>query len=876
MTLDKDMKELTMDYTYIDFRQKLDTIFTTYNTKSATVYLTSNGGKTVTTYGEIKAGAENLEYMLKKHGLCRADRIAIIAKHSVFATLAVVSLTYLGYTIVVLDAALPIEEQNRLLKKVDARAIFTTPEIYYALNREFLSLIPVFCICEKENSYELFADAYNGQSRFNTIPTAEDVIAVIFSSGTTGSMKGIEITYTSIIKAYECMIEYTSLNENMRFFNVLPINHIAGFSTAISCSLCGAEMGFVPEVNARYLSYGFINYNPSGFIMVPKVYEVIKDKIEVATRKNPLIHMYFQTMMMLSGFIRKTTGFKMTFCLRPIIKRAMGKNIAICGCGTAPCSEDVIQFYLHLGLDFVNVYGATETGFPITAMNWKKDKYLTKSAGSVYQFPEIKIEIDHPDENGIGEILVKSPLAMKGYFNDPKLTRDAFNDRHFFKTGDLGYIDENGYLNITGRSKEAILLRSGKKVSPSDIDKYYQKICSRNCLIASCGVPVADAGYDEIHLFLEAPELTEIQKKQLKEELLRKSKQTGAVYQISYIHFVDKIPITSVGKVKRYLLRDSINIETACDNHQKVQVENKTILETVITLIQKCVGNSEVIYENSDLEYDLGIDSLTMMEVCNEIEETFGIFIGDYLDSIHRVSDIVDFLEQNEKNGKHEIIERDNTLKDFPVKKRWYHKAIFNVAGWLTTHLWKLEVEGVENIPIGTNYVVCANHQSHLDGISVWKAMRGKRPELESIGCMAANEHMGRWINRLFMNDLGGIPVDREHNTTPAIRRTIECLESGKYCILIHPEGTRTRTGKMNVFKKGAADIAIKSKRPILPVRLEGTYDILPPGKYFPKLICRKPFGRCVIKVRFGKPIYPTGENAKSMMEKVEGTIRNL
>ncbi len=114
-------------------------------------------------------------------------------------------------------------------------------------------------------------------------------------------------------------------------------------------------------------------------------------------------------------------------------------------------------FYLNLGIDFVNVYGATETGFPITAANCN-DKYPTEGAGNVNQFPEISVIIDNPDNNGIGEIRVKTPLIMGGYYKDnEELTATAFDDNGYFKTGDCGYIDKKGNLFCDRQIKKKAL-----------------------------------------------------------------------------------------------------------------------------------------------------------------------------------------------------------------------------------------------------------------------------------------------------------------------------------------------------------------------------------------------------------------------------------
>lgn len=257
--------------------------------------------------------------------------------------------------------------------------------------------------------------------------------------------------------------------------NVLPSNHIAGYSSSTSVFLSGGEMGFTADLSAIGLAQAFLRYNPTNFIIVPQIYEIIMRKIQSAIKSKPwFVRRYAKSAMFFSKYVRKITGIKLRALTKPIWKAALGCNMKICGCGTVPCSSEVMSFYLNLGIDFVNVYGSTETGFPITATNCN-DKYANSGTGSVFQFNEIKIKINNPDKDGVGEIRVKSPLMMLGYFKDTERTNASFDENGFFKTGDCGYVDKKGNLFIIGRIKEAILLRNGKKYRPLPLTKSIKK-----------------------------------------------------------------------------------------------------------------------------------------------------------------------------------------------------------------------------------------------------------------------------------------------------------------------------------------------------------------------------------------------------------------
>ena len=436
-----------MKSTYQDYKTRLEYSFSKYSQKGAVTCLNKSGIERTLTYYELLGIMQELEKKLGEAELVRADRVAVISKHTPEAVVLNLALAYLGYTAVLLDAGLPKEEIDRLVTYADVAAVFTTEEVYHSLGEGMRSDIPGFCM-QNGFVYELFEDSVRTCTKEVAESRCTETIAIIFSSGTTAQMKGVMVTYHSILYAHKYMLQYTNLNSEATFLDVLPSNHIAGYSSAMSCFLTGTELGFISDMSAENLLSGFLNYKPTNFIMIPKVYEVMKNKIEDAIEKKPTpVKWYAKTAMKLCGSVREKTGVKLRFLTKPIWKAALGSNMKICGCGTLPCSEELMRFYLNLGIDFVNVYGATETGFPITAANCN-DKYPIYGTGNVGQFEEVEIEIHEPDSEGIGEIRVKTPLIMKGYFKEPELTKQSFDEKGYFKTGDLGYVDATGNLYV--------------------------------------------------------------------------------------------------------------------------------------------------------------------------------------------------------------------------------------------------------------------------------------------------------------------------------------------------------------------------------------------------------------------------------------------
>jgi len=542
---------------YWNFISRVDDICKQYSEKVAIVYMRNDGSKTNFTFREIKDSVLKAKALFERVGLQNGDRVSIIAPHSPFAIMAGLSLAYSNLTSVLIDASLPKEEVNRLLKFSDVRAVFTTPSLISSINSALIADIPVFNILSFEKSLTLFDDSVKSVSKSKTIDPHDDVIAIFYSSGTTTAMKGIMTTYNTLNNANKLYFINSGLKPDFETLLIFPFSHMAGYSIFKQYFLTGCKIGMIEDVDAQKIAKGLIDFNPTTFGIVPRVYEVIENKIrqEIKNRgvktENKVLRL-----LAFSGFLRKHFGINIGKRLfKSINHKVFGNKIFALGTGGSICKESTSVFYQNLGLVWADFYALSETFVP-TIGTGTMDCYPIGTVGYVKRHPGIEVKISNPDENGIGEIRIKTVLIMKGYFRDPELTAAAFDEDGYFKTGDLGYIDKKDYLHVTGRIKEAIQLHTGKKVAPSDVDSLYSSICRPDVVLASCGVPNRDESYDEIHLFIEKGDQTLEEQDKIRKRITEFSAQTSTIYQIADIHFIDKLPTTSVGKVKRFKLKE--------------------------------------------------------------------------------------------------------------------------------------------------------------------------------------------------------------------------------------------------------------------------------------------------------------------------------
>lgn len=681
-----------------------------------------------------------------------------------------------------------------------------------------------------------------------------DVIAILYSSGTTGQMKGIMVTYESVLKAREVFERLSGLKDYMSYLLVLPFNHIAGFTGAMTFFLTGCEIGFIEDVNASKLQNGLLRFQPYYFAMVPKVYEVMEQKIRAALRaKGKLTETLIDGLMKVSGFLRRNFGINIgKKMFHGITAQVFGENIFGIGTGASPCKAETAEFFLNLGLEWANLYATTETSVPIVATGIL-DRYPVGTVGNVNHHPEIQVKISCPDQNGIGEIVVKSQLMMKGYFRRPDLTVEAF-ENGFFKTGDYGYIDRKGDLHITGRIKESIILQNGKKVSPADVDEYYFARIPE-CDLASRGIAVQNESYDEIYMFVAAKGISETEQENIRASLEKASRLAPDMYKLAGISFIPDIPRTSVGKVKRFCLEKEAAQEVRKESHKDVFDENQ-----MVTILQAHCNAQKITMESS-LRDDLGLDSLSMFEIICEIEDEFTIDLSRELDRISTVGDMVQALRNagSSQAVTHSISKSAKAVRSL---KRWVG---------LTGSIYKMEIHGTENIPGDGNYIICANHQSNLDPLWILAAMKGK-VDLGRICCMAAKHTMEGAVSGKLFEALGGIPVDREGNTIPAMSRAKNCLRNGNI-LIVFPEGARSRDGSMLPFKNGAAKLAIDTNTTILPVRIDGGFEVFPRWNKLPHIFDWKHIRRYPITVRFEAPIVPDNMQTDELMSIVKGSI---
>lgn len=219
---------------------------------------------------------------------------------------------------------------------------------------------------------------------------------------------------------------------------------------------------------------------------------------------------------------------------------------------------------------------------------------------------------------------------------------------------------------------------------------------------------------------------------------------------------------------------------------------------------------------------------------------------------------------------------RTADVKDFPLERRRRDTVLLNGMMRMFRSLYDFEVTGTEQLRPDGHYIFCPNHESHLDGLWVWTALKGTL-DCSRVACLAKQEHLDTAVTRQMLRMLGGIPTDRSGNPAPAMERAEQVIRRGDTQFLIHPEGTRTRNGEMGSFKKGVASLSMDTGVPIVPVCITGAYEIYPAGTVLPKFYDFRHYRKPRLKIAFGAPILPAPDDtADTLTEKLYRAVTDM
>lgn len=826
----------------------------THYSKTALILMEEDGAKEEYTYAECLRHINDYADRLTEIGVRPGDRVGIAAESRPEWNFAFMACAKLECTPVLLDYSLPAGELLTLAKKAQLCCLLGSDKS--AANIKSAGNIPLLNLCRglefAENSPKaLDRSGEEGDKKIGVI---------IFSSGTTKTASGIMHTHDSQLLSCKMVCECNNITDKERYLAILPNSHIYGlFAQVLAPMTTGSTVCFLKFLNGKSLSLAFANFKPTILPAVPKIYELLKTQITKQINQSKVSSAMFNKLFPKALNARKVFGVNMGKKIFGKIHDALGGEMKIMCTAGSPMSRETFEFFYGTGFNIVNNYGATETSIPTIGTY---GKHVTcDSCGRPY--PDIKMKIDRN-----GEMLIKSPYLMLGYFGDKQATDEAFTADGWFRTGDLAKFDEHKNVVILGRCKENIVLSTGKKAAPDDIEEAYRNVEGIDELVV-CGVPVEDGSFDEVHAFAVCPEEY---REQAYKRLMEISDTLNQAMRLSGVHFVDTIPRTAIGKPKRYLLKKMVLEDTLSElsSDEKKHIDPTDIPTLVRNAVAKIANvRPEKVKMSSRIFHDFTIDSLSAIELAIEIEQSCGVKVDESLDKDITVGKLVS-LVQNPNRIKR------STVKSmlYPLNKTKIDFKIYRFYRNLVRAIYEVDVIGQENLPAGNGYIICANHVSNFDYLFLTTNFRYDR--FAKFCCMAKKElFTGGFLSRMIVRIGGMVPIDRGGQVEGSMA-ALKTKLSEKWGVLVHPEGTRSKTGEMGEFKNGAALLAIEADVPIVPAYIKGGHEIFPPDKSLPHLFNWKRMSKYKVLVIYGEPITPHGETPAELTEKVREAVLEL
>ncbi len=429
------------------------------------------GTRNTLTYSEAFDKINQLALWLAANGVKKGDRVAVSGKNSPEWAVVYLSAFYAGAIICPIDYGLHNEEIENLLNTAKPKFFFVDTEKFeYFTSKKFD--YAVYSLNKKQQDKYVYTLKTDKKTDI-TLPTENDTAAILFTSGTTGNPKGVMLSHKNLVS--DCFNAQTNMNiySTDVFYALLPIHHAytmtAVFIEAISV---GAELVFGKSMAVSKMMKELREGKITMLLGVPLLFNKLLAGIMKGIKdKGPIVYGFIKVLLGLSYIIKKifkANPGKVLF--KAVLKQANIYTLRIAICGGGPLAPSVFKTYNELGIDFVQGYGLTETS-PVIALN---PVYAFKIESVGKNLRDVEFKILDPDEDGIGEICVKGPMIMQGYYNRPEETKATFTDDGWFKTGDLGWIDRDGYVMLSGRAKNMIVTAGGKNVYPEEIENAFQ------------------------------------------------------------------------------------------------------------------------------------------------------------------------------------------------------------------------------------------------------------------------------------------------------------------------------------------------------------------------------------------------------------------
>lgn len=486
------------------FSDFLNAFASVYQDKTAISIFQNDAWNTIT-FKELEKKSRVTAAQLQEAGLKKGDRVAMLAPSSIEWIIHFFGVLLCGGIVVPFDVKLTEDEIKILVRHCEPKFLICSSsfrEVARTLRHVSETPIKVMTLDESQDQGALI------QSNFIPVEIfAWDLAVICYTSGTSGAPKGVEIKVETLLFQAQSLAKVTTdFEDDEVMVTILPLNHLYGLSAGIMyCMRLGIELCFVYELTPQAINLCLRERKATLLLAVPLYVKLVMRAIRasVLDQKGKAVAKVIDALISSANSVPSTAYKNLLFSK---IRERLGGRLKRFICGGAELELPVYNFFSAINIPVYVGYGLTETG-PVIAVNTPV-AVRSNSVGLPLPGVEVRIDKESPERNS-GEIWTRGPHVTSGYFKDKELTNSVLTDDGWFKTGDIGYIDEGGFLFIKGRQKTLIVLSSGKKVHPEEVEGVISQ-SEKVRLVCVLGVP-RDGTSEEIVTAVVLPTDAEIE-----------------------------------------------------------------------------------------------------------------------------------------------------------------------------------------------------------------------------------------------------------------------------------------------------------------------------------------------------------------------------
>ena len=839
-------------------------------------------------YRQLYEVSRQVAFVLWERGYRKGDRVILFAENQPEWGIAYLAAVQIGVVVVPIDPQTAEGEIFALTEYTEAKGILTSEAGVARLHNahtkpgaeaESLEFLDINRFCQPfgseqaENSVPTKSELPAVPDQFPNVDIDPDTVAsIIFTMGTTVDPRGAMLSHRGFIANVMAVSQALPPEDTDRFLSVLPLYHALGFSCNFLMSIyAGTTVTYTNSLRPTTILAIMRETKITVLIGVPRLFQLLYDAIKRYVVQSP-----------------EAMEAPLAPEVVEDIQAALGGHIRVLVSGGAALPDEIYDLFIELGLTIYQGYGITEAS-PVLSVN-PHHKSKRSSVGPAVQ--GVQLQIINPDEAGVGEIVAHSPSLMQGYYRNQAVTGQVIRDG-LLHTGDLGYFDEEGYLYLTGRSKDVIVSGAGKNIYPVELEALYRhsSLISEICVVGMSTDNMFEAAHAVIVPVCDNDRDRAEVEKAIHQHIQECAQDLPTYQHIQTVHFWDtELPKTSDAVINRQrvkeILQEQLSQQTQVaprpdpvkgsldvDGNEgalKLTMATDTasgVEEVIISELSRLARlPADQIHLNSNLGTELGLDSMARVELLLLLESRLQRSIPDELIAkIQTVGDVTETVKALQSEATPPPI--DEEISAHIEQSESSHLSttlagLFRFSVWaIYRYYFSIKCSGLENLPREQPYIIAANHSSHLDTLAVMTVLGD---EFKRLRVLAAKDY---WFSTRFKSWFSGellkfVPFDRHANFLQGLRISQEVLKQDE-CLLIYPEGTRSVTGELQPFKPGLGLLAYESGSPIIPAYIDGTYHALPKGKNLPR--------KSRIQVIFGKPIVPSSGHEVGEMDAASG-----